>query len=163
VGSILALVAMVFYLNASYNQNEVAKGEWVKDVIDGSGSTYVNTDLDGLDFFSKAKLDREIAQGKLKGTIEDILASSHMTSEMEKTISQKLDQLVQIAEAETKIETLIKERGYQDVFVAIGEDGSLDMVVNTPSLTQAEVVQIADIASRHGNVPIPNIHIKNKF
>jgi stage III sporulation protein AH len=161
--SIVALVAMGFYLQLSFDNNERIKSESTRDVIESSGSTYVSGFFEEVDFFSEAKFEREISQSKAKVAINDILSTSNITPELENKVAEKLNRLVTVAEVETKIETLVNERGYKNVFVAIAEDGSIDIVVNAPSLSQAEVSQIADIASRHANIPIQNIHIKNKF
>ncbi len=161
--SVVALLAMAFYLQLSFKNNERIISESTRDVIESSGSTYVSGFFEEVDFFSQAKLDREISQSKTKVAIHDLLASSNITADLEDKVEEKLNRLVTVAEAETKIETLVNEKGYKEVFVAIGEDGSMDIVVNAPSLSQSEVSQIADIASRHANIPIQNIHIKNKF
>ena len=58
-------------------------------------------------------------------------------------------QIIENSEKEMRIETLIKEKGYKDVVVLFGSDGSVDVVVKAPSLTSVQVAQIADIASRH--------------
>ena len=55
---------------------------------------------------------------------------------------------------EMRIETLIKEKGFKDVVVLFGSDGSVDVVVKTPSLTSVQVAQIANITSRHADVDI---------
>lgn len=163
IGSIITLLAMIFYLQVSFEKNEEHKNEIAKDVIEGSSSTYVSGSFERVDFFSKAKLDRQISQSQTKSAIKDVLSSKDITSKLEQEIINKLDRFVWMIDAQNKIETLVKEKGYEDVFVAIAEDGSMDMVVKAQSLERSEVAQIADIASRYAKVPISNIHIKNKW
>lgn len=163
IGCFIALLAMVFYLQVSFEENENQKNEITKDVLESSSSTYVSGSFEEVDFFSKAKLDRQITQSNTKNSIKDVLSSNDITSSLETDITDKLDRFVWIMDAQNKIETLVKERGYDDVFVAIADDGSIDMLVKAQSLASAEVAQIADIASRQADVPIANIHIKNKW
>ena len=44
-----------------------------------------------------------------------------------------------------------------------GSDGSVDVVVKTPSLTSVQVAQIADITSRHADVDIKDIYVRQSF
>ncbi len=163
IGCFIALLAMVFYLQVSFEENENQKNEMTKDVLEDSSSKYVSGSFEEVDFFSKAKLDRQITQSNAKTGIKDVLSSNDITSSLEEDITDKLDRFVWIMDAQNKIETLVKEKGYDDVFVAIADDGSIDMVVKAQSLASAEVAQMADIASRHADVSIENIHIKNKW
>lgn len=160
--SIVALMALGIYLQFRLDGDSREFAESTKEVIEQSGSTYVSSEFDEMDFFSKAKLDREIALEKSKESLRTVMASSTLSQDLEADISKELEHMVGVLESEQKIETLVMEKGYQNVFVAIAQDGSLDMVVKAQSLSEAEVAQIADIASRHANIPMDRIHVSNK-
>jgi len=71
--------------------------------------------------------------------------------------------LVENADKEMRIETLIKEKGFSDAVALFADDGSIDIIVKAPSLTTAQTAQIADIVSRQAKVAIVDIHIKKLF
>lgn len=166
--SVLGFIVLAFYLQMAFNGESFRKNDFAKDdvkgVISGSGSTFVeNGTFEGNDFFAKAKLDREIAKGQSKDTAKEIMGNVTVSPDGKQAAMEKISKLTEISEQENKIETLVKEKGFSDVFAAVAQDGSLDMIVKAPSLTGVEVAQLADIASRHANIPMNLVHIKNKF
>jgi len=72
-------------------------------------------------------------------------------------------ELLDYSHKEQQIETLVKERGFKDCLAVFGDDGSLDIIIKTVSLSSAQTAQIADIAVRHANVEMQEIHIKNIY
>jgi len=56
-----------------------------------------------------------------------------------------------------------KNKGFSDVVVVFGDDGSVDVVVKAPSISSVEVAQIAEITSRQAGVDISDVHVSNKF
>ncbi len=123
----------------------------------GTGSA-VKTDGD---FFAGAKLDRETSRSLSMDMLKKITEDSNASEAVKSEAYDKMIRLVDISEKENKIEMLIKEKGFADVVVIFGDNGNMDIVVRAPGLTSAEAAQIADIASRQGNVDIRGIHIRN--
>ncbi|MCR4434264.1 MAG: SpoIIIAH-like family protein [Clostridiales bacterium] len=115
------------------------------------------------DFFAQAKLDREVTRSKNTDELKKIAEDASLSKE-EKT--KAYDQMVKLAsnsDKEMRIENLIKEKGYLDAIVLFGDDGSLDVVIKSSTLTAAQAAQIADIVSRQANVAMDKIHIRNIF
>jgi stage III sporulation protein AH len=161
---VIALYLQMTFKGENFSKEEFANTETAKDVISKSGATFVdNGTFTGNDFFSQAKLDREIAKGQSKETAKEILGNASIDPEKKDEAVGRITKLSEISLKENKIETLVKEKGFNDVFVAIAEDGSVDIIVKAPSLTGAEVAQLADIASRQADIPMNMIHIKNKY
>ena len=83
---------------------------------------------------------------------------------MDKDISAKAQEeyldLVKRSEVEATIESLVKQRGIEDVVVIFGSTGTIDSV-KADSLSQSETAQISDIVIRHSGVDMEDIHIKN--
>ena len=71
--------------------------------------------------------------------------------------------LIDIADKEMKIEALIKKEGFEDVIAFFADDGSIDIIVKAPSLSQAQVSQITDIVTRHAGVELDKITVKQKY
>ncbi len=115
------------------------------------------------DFFAQAKMDRDVTRGKNKDELQGIIGDPESSKELKSQANDKMLAIIDSSEREMAIETLIKEKGFSDVVVFVADDGSLDIVVKTQSLTDAEATQIADIAARQANVSIANIHVRDIF
>jgi stage III sporulation protein AH len=112
------------------------------------------------DFFAQAYLDREIARSRDTDALKEISEDPGATSEIKAQAYEEMMRIIANSQIETKIETLVKERGFEDVIAVFAGDGSLDIIVKTPALTSAETAQIADIAMRHAQLQMDQIHIK---
>lgn len=114
-------------------------------------------------FFAQAKMDRDVTRDKdietMKSIYQDDMASKHAKSKA----YEKMMKIVETSQKETNIETLIKEKGFNDVVALFSDDGSVDVVVKAPAISKADWAKIADIVSRQGNVPFDKILIKNMF
>ncbi len=177
---VLSLVLMIIiagYLQYSYNKSSMSaendeKGRLGEAVyVDNNEEqdklfSELNNDLgisasaETNDFFSQAKLDREITRSRDVDVYGEITEDVNASKEIKSEAYEKMMSIMDTSEKEMRIETLIKERGFADVIALFGDDGSVDIIVKAPSLSSAEVAQISDITSRQANVDIPSIHIK---
>ncbi|HHW48574.1 MAG TPA: SpoIIIAH-like family protein [Clostridiaceae bacterium] len=172
---VLALVLMIVvagYLQYSYKKSsdsvgsagEEDKGKIGESVYVGGDDVAIGEQAeDGgeTNYFAQAKLDREMALSRdtetLRAITEDPNADEHIKAEA----FEKLIIMTENSQKEMKIETLIEEKGFNDALVFFGADGSVDVVVNVPTLTDADAAQIYDIVSRHAGVEFDKIHIKH--
>jgi stage III sporulation protein AH len=69
--------------------------------------------------------------------------------------------LIKKSETESIIENLIKAKGFKDALVIMGED-SVNVIVDSEKLTQAQVAQIKDIVTREADVETDKIKIMEK-
>lgn len=115
------------------------------------------------DFFAQAKINREITRSMDQDVLKEITEDASSSEELKISAQELMMQIIENSEKEMRIETLIKEKGYKDAVVLFGSDGSVDVVIKTPSLTSVQVAQIADITSRHADVDIKDIYIRQKF
>lgn len=186
---ILALILMIVvagYLQYSYKQGSTSAGTeagklgdavYVDNQIENQGIAGVEDETSNNvksqqnvsaskmanDFFAQAKMDKEQSRGKsnesLKAITEDVNASKE-------TRNKAYDQMMAIvdkADKEMRIETLINKMGFSDCVALFADDGSIDIIVKTPSLTNAQTAQITDIVARQGKVTVDNIHIRKLF
>lgn len=117
-------------------------------------------------YFAEARLERDKARSKQKeelkaivdGTNEAVAASSNLTVG---EAQQKLLDVIRRSEAEATIETLIKQRGFEDALALMSETGNVDVIVKADSLSAVEVANISDIVIRHANVEMEDITVKN--
>lgn len=185
---ILALILMIVvagYLQYSYRQGstsadmdgKLGEAVYVDSEIDNeglAGSELDTTDVTKAqknvsaskmanDYFVQAKMDKEQSRSKsnesLKAITEDINASKETVAEAH----NKMMAITSNADKEMRIETLINKMGFAESFVVFADDGSVDIVIKTPSLSTSQTAQITDIVTRQGEVAVDDIHIKPLF
>ncbi len=178
--SLVLLIIVAGYLQYTYNQssNSTADKESVKTgeavYVDNNESAAgaekddkseksLKASKEAEDFFAQAKLDKEMSRSKDTDSLKEISEDPNATNEAKDKAYEQRMKIVASSEKEMRIETLIKEKGFGDVIVLLGDDDSLDIIVKAPTLTTQHVAQITDAASRQAQIPISNIHVKNIF
>lgn len=188
---VLALILMIVvagYLQYSYKQGSTSAGNengklgdavYVDSEVDNgssqdlaaqdgsNGKTATKTDVSASkmanDYFVQARLDKEISRSKSNDSLKAISEDSNATEQTRADAYNRMIELVDISDKEMRIESLIKEKGFSDAIAIFADDGSIDIVVKTPSLTTTQTAQIADIVSRQGKVAIEDIIIKKMY
>jgi len=115
------------------------------------------------EFFAQAKMDKDVRRAKDKEELEKITNDANATEEQRTQAYERMLKLLENSDKEMRIEALIKNKGFSDVVVFFGDDGSVDVVVKAPSISSVEVAQIAEITSRQAGVDISDVHVSNKF
>ena len=187
---VLALVLMIVvagYLQYTYKQGSTSAGKdngklgeavYVDNQLDSGvieqadqssniGKVEANKDVNASklanDFFAQAKIDKEMSRSKSNDSLKAITEDANASEQTRAEAYGKMMELVGIADKEMRIETLIKEKGFSDAVALFADDGSIDVIVKTSSLTTAQTAQIADLVSRQAKISIENIHIKKLF
>jgi len=120
-------------------------------------AVFVNSANDSS-FFIQAKLNREQARSSQMASLTDMINNTNIAEEQRaETASQLLDIKTRI-ERETAAEALIEAKGFTEVYVRIG-DNSVDVVVDTPQLTDQEIAQIEDVIRRKTGFALDQIFI----
>ncbi|MCX7843265.1 MAG: SpoIIIAH-like family protein [Clostridia bacterium] len=115
------------------------------------------------DFFAQAKLDKEITRSKAIDDLKSISNDPNASKEAKAKAYDHRMKIVQNNDREMRIETLLRDKGFSEVVALFGDDGSVDIVVKAPSLNSADAAKIADIVTRHANVDMTKLHIKNIY
>ncbi|HOM01344.1 MAG TPA: SpoIIIAH-like family protein [Acetivibrio sp.] len=123
----------------------------------------VQASKEANEFFAQAKMDKDVTRARDREELEKITNDENATEEQKAQAYEKMLTLLDNSDKEMRIETLIKNKGFSDVVVFFGDDGSVDVVVKAPSISSVEVAQIAEIASRQAGVDISDVHVSNKF
>lgn len=187
---VLALILMIVvagYLQYSYKQGstsassdngKLGEAVYVDNQLEDQGSdqstlsknedkkdkkTEVSASKLANDFFAQAKIDKEMSRSKSNDSLKGIIEDSNASKEIKAEAYDKMMALVDNADKEMRIETLIKEKGFSDAVALFADDGSIDIIVKTPSLSIAQTAQISDIVSRQAKVQIEDIHIKTLY
>ncbi|HHV28602.1 SpoIIIAH-like family protein [Acetivibrio mesophilus] len=123
----------------------------------------VQASKEANEFFAQAKMDKDVTRARDKEELEKITNDSNATEDQKSQAYEQMLKILDNSDREMRIETLIKNKGFSDVVVFFGDDGSVDVVVKAPSISSVDVAQIAEIASRQAGVDIADVHVTSKF
>ena len=87
-----------------------------------------------------------------------IINNNEISEENKAAAVNELAQITEYSEKEIASELLLEAKGFGDVVVSIA-NGSVDVVVNTTSITDSQRAQIEDIVKRKTGLPASKITI----
>ncbi|MCT4543701.1 MAG: SpoIIIAH-like family protein [Vallitalea sp.] len=108
--------------------------------------------------FLQAKIGREQVYSKLKSGYLAIIDNKELKDEHKVEAVKEMVDLHHRIEKEAAAESLLKAKGFKDVFVRM-LDGKVDVVINAKELSQAELAQVEDVVRRKTGVDANNIVI----
>ena len=120
-------------------ENQISDGETPGEAVFTSSS--------GLDTLSGARLMKEQTRAKNKETLLEIINNVNIAEEQKQEAVDSMIAITDVAEKETAAEILLESKGFDDVVVSITEE-TVDVVVATADLTEAQRAQIEDIIIR---------------
>ena len=128
--------------------------------VNGSAVSEVPGDSseDPNDYFSQARVNRENARAEALDVIKDMMNDVKATDEIKKEAADKAAAVAAAIEQESKIESLIKAKGFADCVVYI-EGENCNVVVKSEGLKPQESVQITEIVTTQSNIVAQNISI----
>lgn len=104
----------------------------------------VNQDS-GTEFFEQARLSRSKSRDEALEALNKALKDTSVSEEDKKTLTDRLSTQVNNITLETKLETLIKSKGFADCVVNLeGEQANVTVMTENDALTAEEVTQIRD-------------------
>ncbi|MCL1924112.1 MAG: SpoIIIAH-like family protein [Defluviitaleaceae bacterium] len=98
-------------------------------------------------FFVQARLEREQSRARQREVLLELINNDNVEQEVRAQSAENMLTIQRRIEKESSAEALIESRGFNEVFVRIG-DSSVDVIVNKESLSDAELAQIEDIILR---------------
>lgn len=127
---------------------ETVSDELMEDEVPGEA---VFTSSSGVSTLSGAKLQKEQTRAQNKETLLEIINNANISETQKQEAVNSMISMTDIAEKETAAEILLEAKGFSDAIVSIDGE-SVDVVVNTPELTEAQRAQIEDIVIRKTGV-----------
>lgn len=125
---------------------------------DTGEAMFVNATSDDSTFFVQARLDREQSRAKQREVLLELINNENIDQEVKAASADEMLAIQKRIEKESAAEALIESKGFNEVFVRIG-DNSVDVIVNKETLTDAELAQIEDIVKRKTGVDSDIIRI----
>ncbi len=107
---------------------------------------------------SGAKLQKEQTRAQNKETLLEIINNANISETQKQEAVNSMISMTDVAEKETAAEILLDAKGFDDAIVSIDGD-SVDVVVNTEELTEAQRAQIEDIVIRKTGVSAESVII----
>ncbi len=122
-----------------------------KEQMDEAPGEAVFTSAETATALSGAKLEKEQTRMQNKETLLEIINNANISETQKQEAVNSMISMTDIAEKETAAEILLEAKGFDDAIVSIDGE-SVDVVVNTSELTEAQRAQIEDIVIRKTGV-----------
>jgi len=122
------------------------------------GEAILTSGMSVSDYIASVQLSREQIRAKNKETLLNIINNQNIEETAKQQAIQDMIALTEVAEKENAAETLLMAKGFADPVVSISS-GKVDVVVNAPSITDAQRAQIEDIVKRKAEVGAESIII----
>lgn len=178
ITALAIMIAVAGYINYTGNLSDIISVKNTKEAsADANSDEIVNNDAEPDDqsleepgtviltsggvsssVISEAKLNREQVRAKSKETLLNIIINNEISEENKAAAVNELAQITEYSEKEIASELLLEAKGFGDVVVSIA-NGSVDVVVNTTSITDSQRAQIEDIVKRKTGLPASKITI----
>ena len=141
------------------NQNRGQNtGQNVQTELENPGEAILTSGMSVSDYIASVQLSREQIRAKNKETLLNIINNQNIEETAKQQAIQDMIALTEVAEKENAAETLLMAKGFADPVVSISS-GKVDVVVNAPSITDAQRAQIEDIVKRKAEVGAESIII----
>lgn len=111
-----------------------------------------------LPYFKEARANREAARAESLEILQELVNDVKSSQSVIAQATEKIAAAAQAVEQESKIENLIKAKGFADCVVYIEEE-NCNAVVQADGLTAAETLQITEIITAQSAVRGENIKI----
>lgn len=119
----------------------------------------VSTNEDASGYFSQVRIERQQSRDEAIETVKNIFSSSSSLSATElEDATKAAGKITEAVEKETKIENMIKAKGFKDCVVFLDNDKA-NIVVKSEGLLPSEAAQIKDIILGAVNIKPENIRI----
>ncbi len=126
--------------------------------MENPGEAILTSGLSVSDYIAGVQLSREQVRAKNKDTLLAIINNANIEEEAKQQAIRDMIELTDLSERENAAESLLLAKGFSDPMVSI-TSGQVDVVVNAPSITDAQRAQIEDVVKRKTEVSAENIII----
>lgn len=109
-------------------------------------------------FFNNYRTDRKSTRDQEKLYLDAIIASETTSAEAKANAEAERLKLITNMDSIMNIENLIKAKGFSDVIVSATAN-TINVIVETGGLTNAEVAQIVDVVKNNSDYSIDSIKI----
>lgn len=109
-------------------------------------------------YFKQARENREDAREEATELVKEVMKDVKVTDEQLQTATEQLTAMAKAIEQESKIEELIKAKGFTDCIVYI-EGDHCSIVVQSEGLSVQDTTKISQIVTAQSDISAQNINI----
>ncbi len=140
----------------SPTHGNLGDSQFVNAPTNTKGTT--STTAAGGTYFAQARANRESAREEALEILKELLGDVKATDAMKQEAAEKTAAVAKAVEQESKIEDLVRAKGFADCVVYI-EEKNCNVVVQAEALTPQETLQITEIVLAQSNIAAENIKI----
>jgi len=100
-----------------------------------------------VNYFIEAKMDREQKRSEQIEILSECINNNTLDKDSKSNAAANLITLQERIEKESEIESLLKAKGFKEVYVRIS-DGDIDVIINKEKIEEEDIAQIEDIVRR---------------
>lgn len=141
--------------NITITENTTSDGDKKEEP---GAAIFVNSHSVNTPYFITAKIEREQSRAQQRDLLAECINNKNFPKEEKAQASQDLLTLRKRIEQESASEAMIEAKGFEEVFVRMGDD-TVDVVIHSEGLSEAEAAQILDIVNRQTGVSLDKIYI----
>ena len=110
------------------------------------------------EYFDSARMNRKTTRDEAVSILKSVIESDKTGQKEKEDASEKLTFISKAADAEGRIENLVKAKGYAECLAVIGDD-TVNVIVQTNGLKSSDVATIKEIASSESEKSAADIKI----
>lgn len=110
------------------------------------------------DYFTSAVIDRQRARDQAMETLQQLLENEDALEESKVKASDDLRKIADNIGKETRIETIVEAKGFEECIAVLGEN-TATIIVKTENLLPNQNTQICEIVCEETKLPISEIRI----
>ena len=126
--------------------------------IPPSGGDTTGTTGDPNDYFVQARLNRETSREEALDILRDMMNDVKASEETQQKALAEAAEIAAAVEQESKIESLVKAKGFSDCVAYIAED-ACNIVVRSDGMTPQQALQITEIVTAQSKIVAQNVKI----
>ncbi len=135
-------------------------GQTGKDTED---NTYVSENADIMtggsdEYFAQARIDRKNSRAEAAEVLQSVYAGGDLTNDEMAVVAQDAEEMTDLMEAETKIETMLKAQGFEDALCYLSGK-SANIIVKSTGLDSSQAAQIKNALLSEVDIAGENITI----
>lgn len=110
------------------------------------------------EYFAKARIDKKNSRAEATEVLKSIYNGGDLTNDEMQVVAQDTMKMTELMESETKIETVLKAQGFEDVLCYLSGT-SANIIVKTPGLDSVGAAKIKDALLSEVDLGSDNITI----
>ena len=161
VASMVLMLSAAVYVNYLYAAGDIEdfvaadKNYGDSILVEGSADEAIT---DSSAYFSEARVSRQQSRDEAVATIENLYGIAEDDAEQVSALAEKAGEITANMELETKIESMIKAKCFEECIVYISGEYA-DVMVQTEGLMPTEAAVIKEAIIQETSVPVENISI----